>query len=75
MTIRIASTAFALALAIAGHTRAADPLPSWNDTAPKQAIVSFVQKDTKDGGSDHVPPAERIPTFDKHRTLRAGTPI
>ena len=26
--------------------RAADPLPSWNDTAPKQAILAFVEKVT-----------------------------
>ena len=27
-------------------THAADPLPSWNDTAPKKAIVAFVEKVT-----------------------------
>jgi hypothetical protein len=26
-----------------------DPLPSWNDTAPKKAIVAFVEKVTKEG--------------------------
>ena len=64
MTIRIASTAFALVLAIAGHTRAADPLSSWNDTAPKQAVISFVEKVTKEGSSDFVPVPERIAVFD-----------
>ena len=38
--------------------RAADPLPSWNDTAPKQAITAFVEKVTKQGSADFVPVAE-----------------
>jgi len=75
MTMRIASTAFALALAIAGHTRAADPLSSWNDTAPKQAIVSFVEKVTKEGSADFVPPAERIAVFDNDGTLWSEQPM
>jgi phosphoglycolate phosphatase-like HAD superfamily hydrolase len=75
MTLRFASAAFALALAIAGHTRAADPLPSWNNTAPKQAIVSFVEKVTKEGSTDFVPPAERIAVFDNDGTLWAEQPM
>ena len=27
----------------------ADPLPSWNDTAPKKAIVAFVERVSKPG--------------------------
>jgi len=49
--------------------QAADPLPSWNDTAPKKAIVAFVEKVTKEGSSDFVPPAERIAVFDNDGTL------
>ena len=30
---------------------AQDSLPSWNDTAPKKAIVAFVEKATKDGNA------------------------
>jgi len=75
MTIRIASTAFALALAIAGHTQAADPLPSWNDTAPKQAIIAFVDKVTKGGSPDFVPVAERIATFDNDGCLWSEQPM
>lgn len=39
----------------------ADPLPSWNDTPTKQAIVAFVAKVTQTGGPDFVPerPAHR----------------
>src|SRR5689334_2650513 len=43
---------------------AADPLPSWNDTGPKKAIITFVEKVTNDGSPDFVPVAERIATFD-----------
>ena len=28
-----------------------DPLPSWNDTAPKAAIVAFVEKVTTEGSA------------------------
>jgi phosphoglycolate phosphatase-like HAD superfamily hydrolase len=55
--------------------RAADPLPSWNDTAPKKAIVAFVEKVTKEGPSDFVPVPERIATFDNDGTLWAEQPI
>lgn len=54
---------------------AADPLPSWNDTAPKQAIIRFVEKVTQEGSSDFVPPAERIATFDNDGTLWAEQPM
>jgi phosphoserine phosphatase len=54
---------------------AADPLPSWNDTAPKKAIVAFVERVTKEGSADFVPPAERIATFDQDGTLWAEQPM
>lgn len=65
----------ALFLALVIRAFAADPLPSWNDTAPKQAIVSFVEKVTKEGGPDFVPPAERIAVFDNDGTLWAEQPV
>jgi hypothetical protein len=37
-----------------------DPLPSWNATPTKQAIVEFVGRVTKPGSPDFVAPAERI---------------
>ncbi|MBL9151559.1 MAG: haloacid dehalogenase-like hydrolase [Verrucomicrobiales bacterium] len=61
---------FALALPAA----AADPLPSWNDGAPKQAILAFVGKVTKEG-PDFVPPAERIAVFDNDGCLWAEQPM
>jgi hypothetical protein len=44
-------------------------LPSWNAGAPKQAIVDFVARVTKEGGTDYVSPAERIAVFDNDGKL------
>jgi hypothetical protein len=54
---------------------AQDPLPSWNDTASKKAIVAFVAKVTKEGSPDFVSPAERIATFDNDGTLWCEQPM
>ena len=59
----------ALALNSVTLVHAADPLPSWNDGAAKKAITAFVEKVTKTGSPDFVPPAERIATFDNDGTL------
>ena len=53
----------------------ADALPSWNDTAPKQAIVAFVDKVTHLDTPDFVPPGDRIAVFDNDGTLWAEQPI
>lgn len=52
----------------------ADPLPSWSDTAPKKAIVAFVEKVTKEGSADFVPVPERIAVFDNDGTLWSEQP-
>jgi phosphoglycolate phosphatase-like HAD superfamily hydrolase len=52
-----------------------DPLPSWNDGAAKQAILSFVKETTEPGGARFVPPPERIATFDQDGTLWVEKPI
>ena len=77
---RLASKVVVAALlAAAGCAPAArapvDPLPSWNDTAPKRAIVDFVTRVTREGGPDFVPVAERIAVFDNDGTLWAEQPI
>ncbi len=66
-----------VAVLIAPFVFAADPepLPSWNDTGPKQAIVQFVGKVTKEGSPDFVPVAERIAVFDNDGTLWAEQPL
>ena len=54
---------------------AADLRPSWNDTTTKKAIVSFVEKVTKEGSPDFVPVAERIAAFDNDGCLWAEQPF
>ena len=54
---------------------ASRPLPSWNEGAPKSAILDLVARVTKEGGADFVPPAERIATFDNDGTLWCEQPI
>ena len=63
------------ALGLFSIAHAADPLPSWNDTAPKKAVVSFVERVTKEGSADFVPAPERIAVFDNDGTLWAEQPI
>jgi len=60
---------------VADRAHTVDPLPSWNETAPKLAIVSFVERVTREGTADFVPPAERIATFDNDGTLWAEQPM
>ncbi len=52
-----------------------DPLPSWNDGASKQSIVTFVARVTRQGGPDFVTPAERIAVFDNDGTLWSEHPM
>lgn len=59
----------------AGAAGAADPLPSWNDGPSKAAILAFVEKVTKEGSPEFVPPDERIATFDNDGTLWAEQPL
>jgi phosphoglycolate phosphatase-like HAD superfamily hydrolase len=64
-----------LPITAAAQTTTNDPLPSWNDTASKKAIVTFVERVTKQGSSEFVPEAERIATFDNDGTLWAEQPM
>jgi len=52
-----------------------DPLPSWNDTAPKKTITTFVGQVTRKGSPDFVPVNERIAVFDNDGTLWAEQPM
>jgi hypothetical protein len=56
-------------------TRAADPLPSWNDGPLKKAIIEFVMKVTKESSPELVCGEERIATFDKDGTLWVEQPM
>jgi len=51
------------------------PLASWNDTAPRRAIIDFVERVTAEGSPDFAPPTERIATFDNDGTLWAEQPM
>jgi hypothetical protein len=57
------------------QTGTAAILPSWNDSAAKQAIVDFVAAVTREGSPDFVPAAERIATFDNDGTLWVEHPM
>ena len=61
----------------AGETArsADDPLPSWREGASKQAILDFVQRVTAEGGTDAVPPEERVAVFDNDGTLWCEKPM
>jgi len=56
-------------------SRRSELLPSWNDTASKNAIVAFVDRVTKQDSPDFVPEPERIATFDNDGTLWAEQPL
>src|SRR5215467_12831526 len=64
-----------LVLSAGGINAQPDPLPSWNDTASKRSIVEFVNRVTREGGTDFVPISERIATFDNDGTLWAEQPM
>ena len=53
----------------------ADPLPSWNDTAPRKAIIAFVQKVTAENTPNFIPVDQRIATFDNDGTLWVEQPV
>jgi phosphoglycolate phosphatase-like HAD superfamily hydrolase len=58
-----------------GRAQSADPLPSWNDGAGKQAIIAFVQTTTDASSNKFVPPEARIATFDQDGTLWVEHPM
>jgi phosphoserine phosphatase len=79
---RVLLSALAVAPALIGPLRSApasaqgtDPLPSWNDGATKQSIVTFVSRVTTQGGPDFVPVDQRIATFDNDGTLWIEQPM
>src|SRR4029453_5788021 len=51
-----------------------DPLPSWNDTASRKAIIDFVGRVTEEGPPAFVSPEEGIANFDNDGTLWVEQP-
>jgi phosphoserine phosphatase len=68
--------AFLVVILLGGVARAAeDPLPSWNETPARAAIVEFVQAVATPGSPEFVVPEERIAVFDNDGTLWVEQPI
>jgi hypothetical protein len=51
-----------------------NPIPSWNDTDTRQAIVEFVESVTGDG-PNHISVEERVAVFDNDGTLWCEQPM
>jgi len=64
-----------LLLSLPAQAQPADPLPSWNQSAPKLAILKFVADVTREGAPGFVPAPERIAVFDNDGTLWAEHPV
>lgn len=76
MAARSAAIGITAVLAVTASALAqTDPLPSWNDTAPKKAIVAFVDRVTTENTPDFVPEPERIAVFDNDGTLWVEHPM
>jgi len=72
------AVALGIALGCVNHAEAEpvdDPLPSWNDGAPKRALLELVGRVTTPGSPDYVRPAERVAVFDNDGTLWAEQPM
>ena len=50
------------------NLNAKDPLLSWKEGASKKAIIDFVERISKEGSPDFIPPPARIAVFDNHGT-------
>ncbi|GJM14871.1 MAG: haloacid dehalogenase [Thermodesulfobacteriota bacterium] len=64
-----------LIFTMAGNLHAEDTLPSWNDGATKQSIITFVEEVTDKDSKSYVKSEERIAVFDNDGTLWAEKPI
>ena len=62
-------------LFLCNSVKGMDPLPSWNESASKKAIIDFVQKVTTEDTENFVPVSERIAVFDNDGTLWPENPV
>src|SRR5215470_19195494 len=75
-SICVLVTTLIAALCLPAHGFAqADPLPSWNDGAAKQAIVRFVKATTDQSSPTFVPPEARVAAFDQDGTTWVEHPM
>ncbi len=52
-----------------------NPLPSWNEGAVRESILSFVEKTTTQGNPEFIPLEDRIAVFDNDGTLWSEQPF
>jgi len=71
MAIRL----FLCSLVLMSVTQAEDLLPSCAETAPKQAILDFVERVSTPNGKDFVPEQNRLAVFDNDGTLWPECPM
>ena len=71
----MAAFAMVSAFVSANGTQPSDPLPSWNESTSKTAILDFVQRVTSEGSEDFIPVSERIAVFDNDGTLWPENPV
>jgi phosphoglycolate phosphatase-like HAD superfamily hydrolase len=50
-------------------------LPSWNETSTKHAILTFVDRITRQGSKEYIEPEKRIAVFDNDGTLWCEKPL
>ena len=78
-TLRLRAAALVITFLIfllpAASGRAATPLPSWNDTPRRQAIISFVAAVTDPRSPDYVAPEKRVAVFDNDGTMWSEKPL
>ena len=70
----VISQFFLTALAVQGFADT-DPLPSWNDSPSKLAVMAFVTEVSDQKSQDFVVESERIAVFDNDGTLWAEQPM
>ncbi len=68
-------TFFLVGVGILAGAALADPLPSWNEGAAKQAIFKFVGLVSDRSSPNYVTPKQRIATFDNDGTLWCEQPM
>ena len=75
MKITALISIFSLSLCVGHMSLALDGLPSWKDSASKQAIIDFVEAAVDPASADFVEESERIAVFDNDGTLWAEKPL
>jgi phosphoglycolate phosphatase-like HAD superfamily hydrolase len=75
MTKHMVRTVIIFGLCATAWSALADPLPSWNDTEAKSAIIAFVEGVADPSSERFVPEDDRIAVFDNDGTLWSEQPL